>query len=373
MTRSSINGRAAPLKAAIAEAARLISESRQTVITGLGADVAGVRAALLLADRIGGVVDHVHSAALLRDLDVLREHGAMLTTPGEARIRGDVLLLVGDVSADPALPGIFPDFKLPLGLPSSPSAKRRVIHLSDPATVQAATAARTSKASASIEERLQLPLRLIGAIRARVNGRPVALDDAMLREVEAVVDALKSATFGIAIWSAGSLDALTIEMLCGLVKDINANTRFAGLPLVPEDNAAGVLQTCAWMSGFPIRTSFAPGYPEHDPWTFDTDRMVDSGEADCALWISTYQPIAPRWQKPIATIALTNAGAEFAQAPAVHIVVGHPGVDHDCVEYSAWMGTLTTKSASHRTDAPSAAEVIRALSALLDDRERPLC
>ncbi len=37
----------------------------------------------------------MHSAALLRDLDVMREAGVMSTTPGEARIRGDVVLLVG--------------------------------------------------------------------------------------------------------------------------------------------------------------------------------------------------------------------------------------------------------------------------------------
>ena len=38
----------------------------------------------------------MHSAALMRDLDSLRETGVMLTTPGEARVRADVLLLVGD-------------------------------------------------------------------------------------------------------------------------------------------------------------------------------------------------------------------------------------------------------------------------------------
>jgi formylmethanofuran dehydrogenase subunit B len=162
-------------------------------------------------------------------------------------------------------------------------------------------------------------------------------------------------------------------MLCGLIKDLNLDTRFVGLPLVPGDNAAGVLQTCGWMTGLPIRTGFARGYPEHDPWTFDADRMVDSGEADCVLWISAYEPTAPRWRKPIPTIALTSVSAEFAQKSSVHIAVGRPGVDHDAVEHFAQMGALTTKSASRKSDAPTVAEICRELLTLLGDKETSPC
>ena len=77
-------------------AARLLARSRQPLIAGLGADIDGARAAIALAERVGGVIEHMHSAALLRDLDCLRETGIMLTTPGEARVRADVVLLVGD-------------------------------------------------------------------------------------------------------------------------------------------------------------------------------------------------------------------------------------------------------------------------------------
>ncbi len=35
----------------------------------------------------------------------------------------------------------------------------------------------------------------------------------------------QAARFGVAVWSAATLDALTIEMLCGLVEDLNAGTR----------------------------------------------------------------------------------------------------------------------------------------------------
>ena len=44
---------------------------------------------------IGGVIDHMHSGALLRDLDAGRAAGMMVTTPNEAALRADTLLMVG--------------------------------------------------------------------------------------------------------------------------------------------------------------------------------------------------------------------------------------------------------------------------------------
>src|SRR3984885_665002 len=81
---ASIDGAPASLDEAAMAGGRLVARRRQPLIAGLGADVGGARAAIALAERIGGVIEHMHSAALLRDLDCLRETGIMLTTPGEA-------------------------------------------------------------------------------------------------------------------------------------------------------------------------------------------------------------------------------------------------------------------------------------------------
>src|SRR5262245_9291331 len=106
MAEAWIRGKAVALDAAIAEVVNLLSASRLPVIAGLGTDVAGVRAAIKLAQRVGGVIDHMHSEVLLRDLDVMREAGMMVTTPNEVRLRADFLLLVGPglIEAWPALP-----------------------------------------------------------------------------------------------------------------------------------------------------------------------------------------------------------------------------------------------------------------------------
>ena len=72
-------------------------------------------------------------------------------------------------------------------------------------------------------------------------------------------------------------------MLHGLVRDLNDTTRFSTLPLPGLDNGAGVLAACGWTTGFPMRTGFGSGVPIHDPWQFDADRLVASGETDCVV------------------------------------------------------------------------------------------
>jgi len=371
MSQSSINGRAAPLDMAIAEAAGLIGKSRLTVVAGLGADVAGARAAIALCERIGGVVDQMSSTALLRDLDVLRESGMMLTTPGEARTRGDVVLLVGNGLVESGLLEAMPDLRTrALTPPAAEGALRRIFRLGGDEADMRALAGTAADSVSRIEtisaDEASLP-GWLAALRARVNGRPVALSGARSGEIDALAAALRSAKFGVAVWSAARLDVLTIEMLCGLVRDLNAKTRFTGLPLAPGDNAAGVLQVCGGMTGFPMRTGFGSGFPEHDTWVFDAERLVESGEADCALWISAYGAEAPRWRKPIPLIALTAAATEFSRPPAVRIAVGRPGVDHDSVDYCPAMGTLVSKAASHPSQTPSVAEVIGRLVVALGD------
>ena len=125
---ASIDGAPASLDDAAAAAALLLARSRQPLIAGLGADIDGARAAIALAERVGGVIEHMHSAALLRDLDCLRETGIMLTTPGEARVRADVVLLVGDGLTE-AWPSLTERLLAPPARPEGVDVKRRIVWL----------------------------------------------------------------------------------------------------------------------------------------------------------------------------------------------------------------------------------------------------
>jgi formylmethanofuran dehydrogenase subunit B len=329
-----IDGKPVELEAACAEAARLLQQSRLPVIAGLGTDVAGARAAIALAQRAGAVIDHLHAEALLRDVDVLRDAGMMTTTLTEARLRADVLLLVGSLPTE-TLPQLLPA--------NSDNDERTIIWLCPGRTAwRDAVSGKVQTIGRSAD---QLPV-VLAALRATVAGRPVGAAPVGAKMLRSVADELKAARFGTAVWSAATLDPLTIEMLCGLIKDLNAQTRFSGLPVPPDDNALGVLQVCGWMTASPPRTAFARSFVEHDPWRFDARRLVDSGEADCVLWISAYRPAPPPWSRGLPTIALTGGGASFPHRPRVHVLVGQPGIDHDAIEYLPAAGALAWAAAT---------------------------
>ena len=95
MNEARINGIPALLAAAAERAAEILSAARMPVIAGLGTDVAGARASILLAERLRGAYDHMYSARIFADLDVMRQAGLMFTTPNEARLRADVFLFIG--------------------------------------------------------------------------------------------------------------------------------------------------------------------------------------------------------------------------------------------------------------------------------------
>ena len=352
MSEAWIDGRSVTLDVAVGEAAKLLRASRLPVVAGLGTDIAGARAAIALAERLGGVVDHMHADAVLRDLEVMREAGVMVTTPNEARVRGVVVLLVGS-----GLAQTWPDLadRL-LTAPLANGASRRILWLCPGRDAKALSPGATTLGRGPDE----LP-GLVALLRARIAGRPVSRAP---KGLDRFVDALKAARFGIAVWSASHLAPLTIEMLRGVVKDLNAETRFTGLPLAQPDNAAGVLQACGWMTGFPMRTGFGRGYPEHDPWRFDAQRLVESREADCVLWISAYGTPAPRWLGDVPTIALTPDREDVPNS-RIRIAVGQPGVSHSAIEHNAAFGALTYRAASHKSNMPAAAEVIGRIAAAL--------
>ncbi len=367
---ASIDGTPASLHDAAAAAARLLAQSGLPLIAGLSADIEGTRVAIALAERVGGVIEHTHSAALLRDLNSMRESGVMLTTPGEARVRADAVLLVGDGLAQ-TWPNLAERLLRPPARPEGVDVKRRIVWLAPDAGAKISDLGGDIEiVAAGLGSTLAANL---ATLRARFKGRPVAQARIPLPALDALADVLKAARFGVAVWTAESLGALEIEMLHGLVRDLNETTRFSTLPLTPGDNGAGVLAACGWITGFPMRTGFGAGAPVHDPWRFDAERLVAAGETDCVLWISAFGAAPPAWLNAANVIALCEPTVQFAKKPNVRIVIGRPGVDHDSVLHSPDAGTLVAVTASAQSATPSVAEALQRIGGCLAETHAPPC
>ncbi len=355
MTNAWVNGHPASLDEAAEAAAGLLGRSRRAAIAGLDADIAAIEAAIRLARRIDGAVDHRASRATLRDLDVMRTAGWVTTTPLQARARADLVVLVG-AGLEQDWPGL--EERLALAGPPSlfPDRARTVVRLCPGGTNAGGQVFGGDPAGLA---------GLLGQVRAAVGGRSLPPGAEEARRCAAL---LAAASYGVIVWSASRIDGLVVEMACGLVDELNAATRFAGLPIPAAGNAAGAAQACAWLTGFPLPVGFEGGVASHDPWRYDATRLVESGEADAVLWLCTGDAPAPAWASHLPVVAICPTGATFATPPGVVFAVGRPGVDHDSVLHDASLGGLVQHPASAPSDALRASDVIARIAALVEDR-----
>jgi formylmethanofuran dehydrogenase subunit B len=363
-----IGGRPATLPEAAAQAARLLRDARQPLIAGLATDVAGARAAGRLADRCGAVLDHMNSAAAMRNLLVLQDSGWIATTLSEIRNRADLLLVAGgDVVS--RFPRFFERcldrretlfewdhqcevFFVGQGPPAG-------ISLPGPApTVLTCDVQRLGEA--------------FGLLRALLAGQPVTAASAaglpLARWIE-LVERMKRARYGVVTWAAADFDfphaELTIQSLCELVKDLNRDTRFSGLPLGGSDGDLTSDSVHLWQTGFGGRTSFGQGVPRYDPYHLSAARLLDSGEADLLLWISSFNPSRTPPPTAVPTIVLGRSGMTFDREPAVYIPVGTPGIDHAGHLFRTDRVVVLPLRQLRASGLPSVADVIGTIEAAL--------
>lgn len=329
--QASVRGKPVELAAAIKEAARLIGEAELPLFGGLATDVEGMRAALAVAECAGGIVDHALSGALYRNLKVLQISGWITSTLTETRNRADLIIVVGDV------PKLHPRFmerivEPPASMFDVTAKKRTVVFIG-----KGGDAALGSQAG----ETVVLPCKIeqagevIGTIRARLRGfrikaRKVA--GVPLAEIDALAERCRKATYGVIVWAPPVLDfphaELTVDQLVGLAKDLNQTIRFAGLSLGGAEGAVTAAATTTWITGYPLRVSFASGAPDYDPYRHDIARMLADGEGDLLVWTASFSPdLAPPKTK-LPAVVLGTPGLKLAKPPEVFIPIGTPGVDH---------------------------------------------
>ncbi|HUL10396.1 MAG TPA: hypothetical protein VLV76_28975 [Candidatus Acidoferrum sp.] len=352
-----VAGKAATLDDAIARAAAILRASRQPLFAGLATDVAGLRAVMQLAERTGGIVDHLGSDGFFRNLRVLQDSGWMTTTLSEVRNHMDLLLIVGP---DPTPQ--FPRFHERCVAPrqtlfAESRAAPPVIRIGPAQTGDLIPA---QQLACDLD---RLP-EAVAALRCLVNGRPLqatAVAGLPTQELRALAERLKAATYGVVTWMAGAFAfagaELLTQALADLVRDLNQATRCAALPLTGSDNVMGAHQLCTWQSGFPLRTSFAGGAPTHDPLLYGTARLLREREADALVWIAGFGPQPPP-AAPLPTIVLAGALLALERPPEVQIPIGTPGIDH-AGQIFRTDGVVALPLAQLRESArPSAADVL---------------
>jgi formylmethanofuran dehydrogenase subunit B len=321
-----VDGVPATLEQAIARAAAILSVARLPLLLAGGTDVAGMRALLELADRVGAVVDHVTSEALFRNIHVLQDTGWVTTTLSEVRNRADLMVLVGGdaVSRFPRL------FERCIENPSTLFQATR----SRPELVFLGTRPPVGIAGRHLAVEISRFGEMFAALRALHGG--ARLDATRVAGVEvselaALLARMQRARYGVVVWAAADFAfphaELTIQSLCELVQALNTVTRFSGLPLAGSDGDITAQQVITWQSGVPLRTRFARAGPEYDPHRYSGKRLLEDGQADALLYVAALDVTRTPPAAQVPTIVLGRAGMSTPTSCAVHIPVATPGID----------------------------------------------
>lgn len=365
-------GRPATFEAAAARAAAILAQSNLPVFSGLGTEVLGTRAVMRLADSVGATLDHMHSASMLRNTLVIQNADWLVTTLTEVRNRVDLLLIIGTdiVSCNQRF---FERYiwsqETMFGQDSS---QRQVVYLGgrglDTKPGISPDGVKPTVLECDVE---RLP-EVVAALRALVAGKQLAVDavaGVSVAELTQLAARLHAAKYSVVSWVGSALDfphaELTVQNICSMIVTLNAGTRSAGLPLGGSEGDHSVQQASTWLSGYPPRNSFKRGFPEYDPYHFDSARLLASHEADSLLWISSFTPERLPPATTIPTIVLGHAAMKFQREPDVFIPVAIPGLDHHGTMFRVDSSVSLPLSGLRQSALPTLPAAIAAISSAL--------
>ncbi|MGH6867008.1 MAG: hypothetical protein ACREDO_12790 [Methyloceanibacter sp.] len=345
-------------------AAELLARARLPVFGGLQTDIAGAAAAIALAQKLGGVVDHAEGESLSRASRLMRETGAAPASFGEVRNRADIVIIIGKrpLERDPDLAAkLFPKEK---GLPRPGRNKRSLILLS---TGEVSLTGRVP----AVEVGGKTPLPdLVAMLSARVRQNRIEIADRKMRGVlDDLAETLRNAAFAVFVCDPAELDVPVLYTILEMARQLGVTTRASVLSLAPPGNGEGVNLCCTWTCALPVRTSFAREIPEHNAWTFAAERLIENGEADALIWIDALEGAGAGRPRGVPTVVLaTNAAA--GEGGDIAIDVACAGRDHDAALYlPAISGIGIIAAGKPNGEKPTVAAALNRIGELIDGRE----
>jgi formylmethanofuran dehydrogenase subunit B len=374
-TNPRIAGKTVSFQAAVIKAAALLTETKQPVIGGCATDVNGMRALLSLADRCGAVVDNMGFNAARNNFLALQDSGWMNTTLAEVKNRCDLLLVVG-TDLETVVPRFFERYLWNEAMFLADANQREVIYLGKSPSGNASTSPAGQKAKVIACNTESLP-EVVAVLRALVKGQPIRAAEVggiAVTDLQAIAEKLNMAKYGVVTWAAGALGInnhaeLIVQTVSEMIKDINdKDTRCSGLPLAGKEGDLTANQVCGWTTGYPARVSFARGYPEYDPYLYDTNLMLANGEADALVWVNAFNVNAVPPESDLPTIVIGRSGMKFTKEPDVFVPVGTPGIDHAGHAYRTDNVVAIRLKKLRESGLPSTAEVLSAIEHALQER-----
>ncbi|MDJ0513225.1 MAG: hypothetical protein QNJ62_07245 [Methyloceanibacter sp.] len=354
------------MDSALQRAADLLAQARLPVFGGLFTDVNGATAALALAQKLGGVIDHAASDGTCRAARVMRETGSTPASFGEVRNRADTVVLIGDHPRErdaELLQKLFPGETLP-----RPGDNKRELIVVGAKKGKVPTGVRTTE----IGGKNTLP-EVVALLAAATREMPFETRDAALgKKVLSAGKRLRESAFAVFVYDPAELEEPVLHTVLETVRHLVKTTRAATLSLSAPGNGEGVNLCSIWTCGLPVRTSFAGDVPENNMWAFEAERLLKSGEADALVWIDALDgaeaPPPTRAFRGIPSVVLSSKPVKAGRDDVV-IEVGAAVADHDAEVYLPPIsGIGAVKATSADSNKPTVADVLGKIGTLIDEK-----
>jgi formylmethanofuran dehydrogenase subunit B len=347
----SIDTQPTDVTSALSDAAKILSQAKRPLFSGLATDISGARALYELAALHGATLDHLHGDALAANTRSMQDRGAFFTTLSEVRSRADLMIVFACT----------PSRNYPRFYERVLDTKRQV----DVVFVGCEADIACNQPSESILQDADAFDTLAHWSAHIEAGREIASP-----ELIALSERIIKARYTVFVYEPASLPAphaaLAIEALHRIVKAINRTVRAGALALTGDDGALTVNQTVTWLSGFPLRTRVAYGVPlDHDMHRYSTHALLHQKQADALLWVSSFAPEAlpASLDEDVPAIVLGHPRTQLdaRNAPTVFIPVATPGLDHASHLFRVDTSVVAPLSAARDNTLPSVASIVNEL------------
>lgn len=327
-----LKGKSCSIDEAIEAAAKILKQSSQPLLAGLGTDIGGMRSVMQLADNIGATIDHMLSDGAIRNTLVLQDLGWVMTTMSEIKNRADFIIFAGTDTSNYSR--FFERVIWNKDSMFTNPKQRKIIYIGDKLDTSAGKSPE-GKLPTVLKCKQDEISEIISVLHAIIAGNDIQqpkIAGINLTTLKKLAEQMKQAKYGVIVWAPGELNfphaELTIQNFCELVKYLTRTTRFAGFTLGGNDGGVSANSLSAWQSGFPLRVNFSKGYPSHDVGRNSTKNLLKNKEVDALVWISSFSSNINPPKAKIPSIVLAIPGTKLNYQPDVFIPVATPGVDH---------------------------------------------
>jgi formylmethanofuran dehydrogenase subunit B len=362
-----IDGQPASMDQAIETAARILADANLPLIYGLGNSTCeSQRAAILLAEDIGGVVDTHTSMTHGPSKLAAQLVGKVTCTLGEVRNRADVLIYWGTNPVETHPRHITRYAYTPSGRFVPGGRHDRTMILVD---VQPTLSARAADHFLQIQPGTDF--ELLTVLRAIVREQKVdedllAATGVSIAQARDLVAQMKSARLGVFFFGTGLSRTrgrhMNVAALHSLTMALNDFTKFAAIPMRDLGNDVGADNVMSWLTGYPVGVDFSRGYPRSNPGESTAVDLLTRNDADAALIVaadpwSTMPQAAIDHLDAIPHVVIDRAGAGPRATARVQFLTALPGISAPGTAYRMDWVPVSMRAAV-RSTAPSDEEVL---------------